>query len=427
MKTTFQQVKGTREFFPSQMAIRRWLYSMIERVSILYGYQEYDGPFLEKIELYSAKSGEELVKQQAFVFPDRGGELITLRPELTLSLARMVAEKQKELVYPIRWWSFGPFWRYERPQKGRTREFFQWNIDLIGTSSSEADAELISICAVFFRVIGINPEQVKILINDRNLMDTELISIGIKDDLRKEVFRIIDKRGKMKKEDWQATAIDAGLSQEQLEKLVTLLDNKDLWKKSQNLRNIFKTLENLGVSDFVAYEPQVIRGLDYYTGVVFEAWDVGGDGRAVLGGGHYDNLIGDVGGDALAGVGFAMGDVMITLLLEKYGKLPKLNIFEDTVLVTVFSEEFFEKSQIIATRLRNFGIKTILYPEISKLNKQLKFADRSGIKIVVVIGPDEVEKHCVAIKDLSKSTQEIAPEAEVEEKIMQLLAQEMAV
>ena len=150
MKNIIQSVKGTREFYPYEMALRSWLYSKIRTVSELFGYQEYDGPFLESIDLYAAKSGEELVKEQSFVFPDRGGNLITLRPELTLSLARMVAQKQNELIFPLRWWSFGPFWRYEKPQKGRSREFFQWNIDLIGVNSPEADAELVAICAEFF-------------------------------------------------------------------------------------------------------------------------------------------------------------------------------------------------------------------------------------------------------------------------------------
>lgn len=147
MKQIVQSVKGTRDFYPEEMAIRSWLYQTIRTVSEVFGYQEYDGPFLEKIDLYAAKSGEELVKEQAFVFEDRGGSEITLRPELTPTLARMVAQKQNGLSYPLRWWSFGPFWRYERPQKGRTREFFQWNIDLIGAGSSEADAELLAVCA----------------------------------------------------------------------------------------------------------------------------------------------------------------------------------------------------------------------------------------------------------------------------------------
>ncbi len=160
MEKIIPSVKGTRDFYPEEMAIRSWLYQTLREVSESFGYQEYDGPFLEKIDLYAAKSGEELVKEQAFVFPDRGGDLITLRPELTPSLARMVAQRQRQLTFPLRWWSFGPFWRYERPQKGRTREFFQWNIDLIGANSPESDAELVAICVAFFKKNRFEPDQV---------------------------------------------------------------------------------------------------------------------------------------------------------------------------------------------------------------------------------------------------------------------------
>ena len=197
MKNIIQSVKGTREFYPYEMALRSWLYSKIRSVSELFGYQEYDGPFLESIDLYAAKSGEELVKEQSFVFPDRGGNLITLRPELTLSLARMVAQKQNELVYPLRWWSFGPFWRYEKPQKGRSREFFQWNIDLIGVNSPEADAELVAICAEFFRSVGLTSGEVKILVNDRRLVDEQLTGIGINQNKKAEVLGFIDRKDKM--------------------------------------------------------------------------------------------------------------------------------------------------------------------------------------------------------------------------------------
>ncbi len=154
MKPTIQSVKGTRDYYPEEMAVRNFLYTTARKVSESFGYQEWDAPFLETIDLYAAKSGEELVKEQSFVFPDRGGDLITLRPELTPSLARLVAQRQKQLAYPLRWWSWGPFWRYERPQKGRTREFFQWNVDLIGVDTPEADAEMVAIAASFLQEAG---------------------------------------------------------------------------------------------------------------------------------------------------------------------------------------------------------------------------------------------------------------------------------
>lgn len=422
MKPTIQSVKGTREFYPEAMAKRRWLYQVIQEVSESFGYQEYDGPFIEKIDLYAAKSGEELVKEQAFVFPDRGGDLITLRPELTPSLARMVAQKQGELVYPVRWWSFGPFWRYERPQKGRTREFFQWNIDQVGVNSPEADAEMVAICASFLKACGITPEQVQISINHRKLMDQEIAALGIPAEIRKQVFRLIDRRDKMRPEEWDNYVLETGFSQQQLDQLKELLGNKELWRKSEELTKIFTALEKLGVAQFVHYDPQIIRGLEYYTGVVFEAWDAGGDGRAVLGGGHYDNLVGDVGGDPLPGVGFAMGDVMITLLLEKYGKIPSFTALPDTVLVTVFDEERISSSCEFAALLRKNGIKTICYSEAAKLPKQLKFADRMGINVAVVIGPDEETASLVTIKDLKNRTQQTVTREKGPEIIKQFLA-----
>ncbi len=183
MKAVVQPVKGTRDFYPELMAIRSWLYHTIGEVTASFGYEEYEAPILEKVELYAAKSGEELVNEQAFVFEDRGGDAIALRPELTPSLARMVAQRQRELTFPLHWWSFGPFWRYERPQKGRTREFLQWNTDMIGADSPEADAELVAVCATFFRKVGLSPEQVVLLVNSRRLMDASLSEIGIPAEL----------------------------------------------------------------------------------------------------------------------------------------------------------------------------------------------------------------------------------------------------
>jgi histidyl-tRNA synthetase len=413
MKTIIQPVKGTREFYPEQMEVRRWLYAKIEEVATRFGYQEWDGPFLEKIDLYAAKSGEELVKEQSFVFPDR--------PELTPSLARMVAAKQNELIYPLHWWSFGPFWRYERPQKGRTREFFQWNIDLIGVESAEADAELLGIAASFLQSTGITPEQVKLFVNDRQLIDAELGILSVDTQLKKEVIHLIDRRDKMSTESWMALALEKGLTQAQLDGIVAMLENKELWKKSPELTRVFGILDAMKLTNYVAYNPQIIRGLDYYTGIVFEAWDVGGDGRAVLGGGHYANLIGDVGGNPLGGVGFAMGDVMITLLLDKYGKIPQFKRFEKAVLVTVFDEKLVETSIMVATKLRENGIKVLCYPEVAKLQKQFKYADRLGIGSVVVIGPDEASQGKLNYKDLKSGNQETWDFAEAVEKIKQLL------
>jgi len=207
--------------------------------------------------------------------------------------------------------------------------------------------------------------------------------------------------------------MDEGFTETQLDHLKSLLSDEALWMKSGELQRFFVALESMGVSEFVSYDPRIIRGLDYYTGIVFEAWDVGGDGRAVLGGGHYDNLVADVGGEALPGVGFAMGDVMVTLLLQKYGKIPHFNLYENTILVTVFDESLRQASLSIASDLRKHGFQCICYSESARLQKQLKYADRLGVPAVLVMGPDEVQANQVTIKDLRRHEQNTVPQDEI--------------
>lgn len=426
MKSIIQSVKGTRDFYPEDMSLRIWLYDRIREVSESFGYREYDAPFLEKIDLYAAKSGEELVKEQSFVFPDRSGELIALRPELTPSLARMVAQRQGTLVFPLRWWSYGPFWRYERPQKGRTREFFQWNIDLIGGNSPELDAELVGVCASFFKKVGLSPEQVVIRVNDRKLMESELRGVGIDDEKRKDVFRMIDRRDKMSPQEWETYGLELGLTNDQLAALKALLADRNLWERSETLPRFFSVLDAMGLRAYVEYDAGVIRGLEYYTGLVFEAYDRDG-GRAVLGGGHYDNLVGDVGGDPLPGVGFAMGDVMVSLVLKSYNLAPEYQPASEAVLVTVFDEGLMGESIRLATELRQAGLQVVCGMEASRLQKQLKFADRLGIGRALIIGPDEVANNLVTIKDLTQRTQLTVKRCEVVSILRGILAEENGV
>lgn len=426
MKATIQSLKGTRDFYPEEMAVRNFLYQTARKVSEQFGYQEYDAPFLETIDLYAAKSGEELVKEQAFVFPDRGGDLITLRPELTPSLARMVAQRQRQLVYPLRWWSWGPFWRYERPQKGRTREFFQWNIDLIGVNSPAADAELVAIVATFLRECGLSSEQVHILVNSRQLMDSELAALNIPVELRPQVFRLIDRRDKLPFGEWQAYAQETGLDETQFKGLLEILANKDLWQKSPDMQRTFAILESLGIRDYVQYAPNIIRGLDYYTGLVFEVWDRDGEFRAILGGGRYNNLVSDVGGDPLPAIGFAMGDVVASLVLKKFNCLPDhLSASPASVLVTVFDEETLGASFQLAADLRNAGLKVACYPETAKLAKQFKYGDRMGMRAAVVVGPDELAQGLAAVKDLRDGSQVTLKSAEVEPYLRKMLAKDI--
>lgn len=409
MKKIIPPVKGTRDFYPEQMTVRTWLYDTARKVSESFGYQEWDAPFLESLDLYAAKSGDELVKEQSYVFSDRGGEQITLRPELTPSLARMIAQKQNELVFPARWWSWGPFWRYERPQRGRSREFFQWNVDILGADSPEADAEVVAVLATFFRSVGLKPSEVLILINNRRLMDVQFGKIGIKKELRPQVSAWIDRREKMDRKDWETLGKEKQLSLTQVKQIEDLLDDVDLWQEMDEMSRFFKAIEAMGVKDYVRFDPSVMRGLLYYTGTVFEAWEVGGEiKRSINGGGRYDNLLRDVGGEPLTGTGFAMGDVVVSLLLDKYGLLPKYQkSCPASVLVTVFSDELITESIRLASDLRENGMDVICYSDPTKLQKQFKYADRMGINVVLVLGPDETASGNVTVKNLITGTQEI--------------------
>ncbi len=364
------------------------------------------GPFLERLDLYAAKSGEELVKEQSYVFPDRSGAMIALRPELTPSLARMVASRGKGLTRPLRWWSFGPFWRYERTQKGRSREFFQWNIDLLGVDSPEADAEIVLIAVDFFRSVGLRADQVGILVNNRQLVERQLGELNIRDDLLPLTFRLIDKRDRMSEDKWKAYADEIGLDASQVDGILVMLQNDDAWKESDSLVAFFKAIELMGGSDFVRFDPKVIRGLDYYTGTVYEAVDLSGKLRSIFGGGRYDDLVSLVGGEPLPATGFAMGDMVFALVLDGYGLLPTLQTNRADIFVPIFNEELMPESLLIASELRSEGFRTEWYPEPAKLQRQFKYADRQNIPVTVIIGPDEIENNTVTVKDLRDGTQE---------------------
>ncbi len=423
-KKVVAAVKGTRDFYPEIMAVRSWLYRTLQAVSEAFGYQEYEGPILETLALYAAKSGEELVKEQSYVFEDRGGDLITLRPELTPTLARMVAQRQKQLYFPLRWWSFGPFWRYERPQKGRLREFFQWNVDLIGANTPEADAEMMAVIAHFFQRVGLTPAMVQIRVNNRRLMDAQFERLGIPPQMRMAVSNWVDRRQKMAPADWQAYGAEIGLQADQRHRLTDMLDDADLWQQSEELVRFFQAVDALGVREYVVYDAAIVRGLLYYTGTVFEAQEVSGDiRRAVLGGGRYDNLLADVGGEPLSGIGFAMGDVVITLVLEKHGLLPEhLNAHPAQVMVAVFSEDLFAVSLQLAAEMRAQGLNVLMYPQVARLGKQFKYANRLGVPVVALIGEDEARQGQVALKNMQTGEQIVVPRQAAAEKIRQILA-----
>ena len=421
MTPIIKAVRGTRDFYPRQMAFRNWLYGHIRAISEKYGYQEWEAPILETLDLYAAKSGEELVQEQAFVFEDRGGALVALRPELTPSLARMVAQRAQQLPRPIRWWSFGPFWRYERPQKGRVREFFQWNLDLLGSQSVSADAEVASVSAELLMALGLTPEQVVFRVNSRSFMEYCLAEIGLSDIASGAVFGLIDRIDKLSEEKWAANGAAIGLADKQLVMLRELLLDRERWRQSEDLCTFFKAVEALGMRKWFEFDARVVRGLDYYTGVVFEARDRDAKYRAILGGGRYDKLVADVGGESIPATGFAMGDVVVGLVSEEAGLIPDLSGCNTQILVTLFAEEFTEQSMLLARDLRAANLAVEVFPDAVKLQKQLRYADRQGIPLAVVLGPDELDSDEVAVKHLQSGAQHRVSRAGLVAGVLSLL------
>ena len=420
-----QPVKGFRDFYPDEMAIRNWLFGKMRTISRLYGYQEYDGPVVESVHLYEAKSGEELVKDQTFQMQDKGGRQLALRPEMTPSLARMVAAKQQQLIKPVRWFTIGPRFRYEAPQKGRAREFYQWDIDCLGYSSPLSDAEIIAITCHFFEEIGLTHNEIVIKINNRKLMDFKLSLLEIPLSKRPGVFRLIDKRDKMTHEKWRQYAHHIGLSDKQLSALTKLLTDRDVAFESEELTEVFSTLKDLGFSRFVEYDPSVVRGLEYYTGTVFEARDRAGKFRAILGGGRYDNLVELFSQQQFSGIGFACGDMVLMEILEAYGKVPDIRKRRPSptdVLVTLFDEPMVRQGLAIAHFLRKAGIRTEIFPDYTtKLARQLKYADAMKIPYAIIIGPDEQKKSEATIKKLADGSQQTVKQKDIVRKMISLL------
>lgn len=423
MKQIGQPVKGTRDFYPEQMAFRNWLYGKIKEISEKYGYQEYDGPEIEYLDLYADKTSQEILKEQTFTLKDRDDQTLVLRPELTPTFARMVAQKSQQLLKPIRWFSFGRCWRYEQPQKGREREFFQWEINILGPETPEADAEIIAIAAEYFKELGITPNEVKIKISDRMLFEKFCNDNNIPKEKRSALIRFMDRILKIPDTDLeQEWDKNVGLATELIFKVREFINNKTDYSKSKWLVKVFEALKSYpGVSEYVEFNPAVFRGFDYYTRTVFEAFG-GSFKRSLFGGGRFDNLTETLGGERVPGVGMAPGDVPIQVLLEELGKMPNIKPNTAKVLVTIFSPDLEDKSIETSSRLRSNNINTELWLDHeSRLDKQLKYANQKGIPYVIIIGPDEAKSDKVTLKNLNPpaggKTQETLSLDEVQSKL----------
>ena len=275
-KQIVPNVKGTRDFYPEDMAFRNWLYGKIKEVSERFGYQEFDGPVLEYLDLYADKTSQESLKDQTFNIQLKGEKPLILRPELTPTFARMVAQKSQELLKPIRWFAFGRVWRYEKPQRGRSREFSQWEINLLGPENPEADAEILAVACEYFKALGLTAEEIVIRVNDRAWMQEELKNIGTSEKQICPVLRLIDRKEKITTDEFRLSLLETGLNKQQVEKVELILTEKN-YAKSPWLTKVFASLKLYpGILDYIEFDPTIIRGFDYYTRTVFEAWDRNG-------------------------------------------------------------------------------------------------------------------------------------------------------
>jgi len=418
MQLTTQPYKGARDFYPEDMLLRNYIFDVWKKVLRSYGYVEYDGPFIENLELFEAKSGTELVNEQLYSFVDRGDRRVAIRPEMTPTLARMVAGKYKTLLRPIRWYSIPNLWRYEKPQRGRLREFFQLNVDVFGVDEVTADFELLSIAIDIMKWFRAPKNSFVIKINNRRFMDAFFTQIGVAPNQSYLLKKAIDKKAKMQASEFEKLLLEEiGVTSSQLSSLLDLFANpKDYLEKpyASELKDLLQLIEKNDFQDYIEFDPSIMRGLDYYTGNVFEQFDLNPDNtRAMYGGGRYDDLVKLFTGDNLTGIGFGMGDVTLLNFLQSWNIVPKLSSTID-YLVTVWPEVgFFGMSANIASLIRDTGYSAQVWlDESTNLDKQLKYAVKSNIANVVLIGPTEIENNTVTVKELLTSNQKTLPLAE---------------
>ena len=405
------RVKGTQDFYPDGWALQVALREIMLAAGRAYGYQEYEGPAIEYLDLYLGKSSEEIVTQQTFRIQDRDGKALLLRPELTPTLARMIAAREQEIPLPARWQSWGQFYRYERPQRGRGRSFFQWNVDLLGSESAHADAEVIQVACALFASLGLEPDAVQIRLNDRAALEADLTgAFGVPAELVRGVFRVIDRLDKVGDDRASAQMVEIGLEQGQAEGVVAFVQ-EPVAEPPARLAAIVEQLRISGHDRYVQLDRSIARGFEYYTSTVFEAWAAGDLRRAIFGGGRYDDLTRQVGGkQRVPGVGMAVGDMALLELLRELDRVPAPARSGPDVLVTVFGGEQQQASARVADRLRRRGVAVELALDpAQRLERQLRHADRVGARFALIIGPDEEDAGTVLVKDLLRRQQEHLP------------------
>lgn len=412
MSLPTQPYKGARDFYPPDKRLQKYMFKVMRQVVEGFGYQEYDAPLIEPIELYMSKTSEEVVVEQTFVFTDRGGRTVTLRPEMTPSVSRMVAARRQELAYPLRWYSIPNLWRYERPQRGRLREHWQLNVDLFGISGIEADHEIILVADRLMKAFGAKSGSYTIRINSRQLMNWLLLEYLQLDHAQATaIMRIIDRTDKISERDFK-TSVDSLLRPAQSEtdvtgRLQSLLKAKRLvalplptqqHPAAKQLAHLMELLADSGVED-VVFDPSLARGFDYYTDIVFEVFDNHPDNkRSIFGGGRYDGLVGAFGVEPVPTTGFGMGDVSLQDFLKTHKLLPSLPPETDAAVILIGN--VYPAAQKTLAKLREEGLRLAIDSTGRKVEDSIKSAVKAEIPYVIFIGEQELQSQRFKLRHL---------------------------
>ncbi|MHC4121854.1 MAG: histidine--tRNA ligase [Planctomycetota bacterium] len=418
-------VKGTRDFYPPQMAVRNFIVDGWKEASLRNGFEEYDGPIFEYLKMFQIKSGDEIV-EQLFSLQDRGGRDLALRPEITPTLARMVNQQINSLPKPIKWFSLPRLFRAERPQKGRLREFFQWNVDIIGENDVRADADVIFTTVDYLRATGLGPDDIVVKISSRKMLAAVLENIGVPAEKLDALYVVLDKKNKLPGEAFEQMLNDLLDDSQQVAKVRAFMELENMQQVEDmfasheafdELKTLLGWLDRMGVGDYCKFDPAIVRGLAYYTGIVYEIYDRASELRAICGGGRYDNLLRDFGGPAISATGMGMGDCVLEILLREKGLLDanlpnrRLDFFICCLPPTTLSAgeceaEPMEVAVELAAELRKRDFFVDLGYKVGKLKKLLKQASDRNADKCIIIGEEFKEKK-LAVKDMATGQQEL--------------------
>ncbi|XP_042384948.1 histidine--tRNA ligase, chloroplastic/mitochondrial-like [Zingiber officinale] len=400
--------RGTRDFPPEDMRLRNWIFQHFREVSRILSFEEVDFPVLESEALFIRKAGEEIT-QQLYNFEDKGGRRVVLRPELTPSLARLVIKQGKSVSLPLKWFTIGQCWRYERMTRGRRREHYQWNMDIFGVTRVRAEAELIHAIVLLFERLGITSSDVGIRISSRKVLQAVLQMYSIPENLFAEVCVMVDKLGKITKEEVEKELMLAGVTPEAVKGIVEVLSLKSLERLEEilgsdgeavaDLKKLFSLAEHYGYSQWISFDASVVRGLAYYTGIVFEAFDREGKLRAICGGGRYDRLLSTFGSEDIPACGFGFGDAVVVELLKEKGLLPELARQVDDIVFPL-DEELEDQASMVASSLRSKG-RSVDLVEDRRLKWVFKHAERINATRLFLVGNSEWQRGTVRVKVLS--------------------------